>query len=494
MKNYSTCHSFIVTLIYDKVILSKLLPLFLFIAQSLITIILVIPFVTYAALSASTASYIYGNSPEILPTVDNKILNTIKFNILSDVGESYEFIPGSDDTIYVSYTNTPSSLSATIDFSGLDISDIHDIDEDYLAAVNGLEVKNISYEWKDFNNNIISTSSTDWLGGNICKSSYKGDSSITVSFTIQANTEYGLPRLGERVISKTFKVNANDGICYIQPGVLALNIPNGWPEGGNNASAGSDWVNRSADPYNAEQFTRSKGFNAWAKNSNGKSFPTTAFPDARFRIIPFGNISNYTYQIVKNPNSALVSDVRSSNASSKSEFKFRDITPTQNADYVFLVKNSRTKGQFYYRFSISNWVYVASKKGNWITLTQAKYLCASKGDRLPSRKELSNSPYTFIDFADSLSHGNWYLRNNGFSRAIGEGVMAEWGKIFYYAPGDGNARDMMKDVKNLRRLFDYDFYFTNEPSKTAGMNYSVGTAEGNVIVEFDSAYAMCVKY
>ncbi|RKS84760.1 hypothetical protein DES39_1976 [Orbus hercynius] len=490
MKNAAICRRHFVSSVSYKVEFSQLIPFLLFFV---IGILIIQPFNARASLSVATAANIQGNAPNIFDEVAQKILDTITFNIVSEIGQSYELIPGIDNTLYVSYSTTPSAFFATVDLSVLGANDIEDDDGDYLAKDNPFAVKQVIYEWEDANGNVISADSTDWLGGNICQSTYKGDSVVTTIFIIQVRTEYGLPSSAEKVLSKSFKVNAKDGICYLQPGVLALNIPNGWPEGGNNASAGSDWVNRD-DAYNTEQFTRSKGFNAWATNANGQSFPTTAFPDARFRIIPFGTISNYTYSIISNPNSAVANDARASNASSKAEFKFSDIVPEKNADYVFLVVNNTTGARSYYRFSLNTWVYVVSKLGQWITLDNAKTLCANNGDRLPSRKELSNSYYTFVEFADSLSHGNWYLKNNGYSRAIGEGVMAEWGKIFYYAPGDGNARDMMADVKNLRRLFNYDFYFTNEPSLTKGMNYSVGTAEGNVIVEFDSAYAMCAKY
>lgn len=49
---------------------------------------------------------------------------------------------------------------------------------------------------------------------------------------------------------------------------------------------------------------------------------------------------------------------------------------------------------------------------------------------------------------------------------------------------------------NLKNLFAYEFYFTNEPSSLVDSNglQRRGMIEGNVIVEPDCAFVMCTKY
>ncbi len=451
------------------------------------------------SLSVTTQMYIHGNAPEIKMSGSAKALNGIQLKLQVPNNAPLVITPGSSNEISVAYDTSPSMYSFDVDFSAMNNDDIIDVDGDYLGSSNNFKVENITAEWRDSKNNIIPSDSTAPLGSNICNSAtYKGDSTLKLTFSISAKTQYGTPTESQpKEISKTFTVKANDGICYIRPGVLAIIAKGGWSETDNWLSYGADTINRT-DAYNPDQFVLHSGFKASATDSTGHHFPTTAFPEARFRIVPVNAISNYTYTLVKNPNGALISTARSSNPDSKSEFKFTDNAPAKDDQFIILVKNNQTKAQFYYRFSLNHWMYIYQQQLNWVDYNTAERLCTANNDRLPSRAELTNS---FLA-TGVTNNENWYIPQNGYKRAIGEGLISEWGKLYPYAPNgiDNSGRDMMADITDsLKHFVAYDFYFTYELSQLKDNNgltrrYSIGSVEGNVIVEPDSAFTMCVKY
>lgn len=183
------------------------------------------PFVS-AVLSVQTIESIEGYLPEIPESTKTKLLNNIYFIITSSTGDKYKSSPDSNNNLYVSYSTTIQNVALSLDNTGLTAADLVDLDGDTLSK-EGFILKDVIYEWKDSSGNTLSNDSSDWLGGNICTGSYNGDHTLNVSATIEAKTQYGLPNSAQTNISKTFTIIANDGLCYIQPGVLALNIPNG---------------------------------------------------------------------------------------------------------------------------------------------------------------------------------------------------------------------------------------------------------------------------
>ncbi|OCG11268.1 hypothetical protein A9G09_00690 [Gilliamella sp. wkB292] len=450
--------------------------------------------ITIANYSIITVNYIHGNPPDILASADTKVLNGIKIKLKLDDLDPVVISPGSANKISVAYNTSPSLYSFDVDISSLNDSDIIDVDGDKLSSIDSFVIQSINAQWLDQNNNIIASDSTAPLGRDVCTSSTaNANLSVKVTITFIAKTQYGIPDTSKpREVSKTFKVSADDGICYIRPGVLALITNNGWSEGNNYASYGADTI--SVDPsYNSDQFTFHQGFKATATDLNGNHFPTYGFPEARFRIVPVNPISDYSYTLVKNPNSSLVNTARSSSADSKSEFKFTNNAPKKGDKFIILVTNNRTLAQFYYTFSINHWLYFLNNiPGNW---SNSNKLCQQNNDRLPTRAEISNSPLSYIP----TTNDSYYIKGNGYRRAIGEGLTPEWGKVYFYAPLDIIGRDMMSGLPNLKNLIYYKFYFTNEQSSVKdvlGNNryYSVGIVEGNVIVEPGLAYTACVKY
>lgn len=451
-----------------------------------------------ASLSIATINTIQGEAPQILDTTDAKVLQGIYFNLKLSDDKNLAITPNQNRILNIAYNSSPSDYSFGVNLPALSNDDILDNDGDYLANTNNIVIDNITSEWRDASDNVIDPNSKTWLGSNVCKAeSYRGDTSVKVTLSYHINTEYGDPRSSEiREASTTFKLIADDGICYIRPGVLALNIKDGWPDGDNKNWAGSEWAARS-DPYDTDQFKPRTGYYAWATDQNGQPFPTFGFPEGRFRIVPKNPISQYTYELVKNPNSSLVSTVRSINPDSKSEFKFNGNVPPKGEYFVILVTNINTKAKFIYRFSLNKWIYaipVSESKG--VFFNEAKQKCSANGDRFAIRAELTNSPYATKDVSFS-DENNWYQATNSFKRAIGGGLMGEWGKVYFYAPRNNSDKfDMMKDVPDseLKSIYEYNFYFTSEISPNPNKYYSVGMVEGNVIMEPDEANVACVRY
>lgn len=446
-----------------------------------------------SSLTATTAQYIIGNEPQILEATLDKIKNSIYFKITDIIGFSYDYSPGQVSNINLplnSQFNLVDPKLAQITLSG---SDITDDDGDLLSTSNSYSVSNLSYVWKDKNNTIISNNSSNNLGGDICtdSSSYNGPYSLNISFDFTAYTQYGVPNSTTTSITKGYTVNANDGICYIQPGNLALNIPSGWPEGGNNAAAGSNGINRSP-AFDSSVFVQSKGFKAWV----GKKFPTTAFPDARFQIVPYNSVSGYTVSLEQNPNSALADQ----QTYAKGQFKFTTSTPDQSQPYVLKVVNNTTSVPYYYSFKLGSsrsWFTPTSTPSTTQTVASALSTCKTSGADLPTRAELTNSIYA--NDSSTISMGA-YAANNGYSRAIGDSLTAEWGKIFYYAPSDGNRRDMVATVpaSAISRYFNYSYYWSKDipnSSVSKTTTYIVGAVEGNVQTRSTTggSYVLCVQ-
>lgn len=446
---------------------------------------------TYASLSAETAQYIIGHEPEIPTATVEKIKENIYFTITDPLDFSYDYQPGTADQIYFPLGSQFKHITPKVIDIPLNNDDINDIDGDILSTYS---ISNISYVWVDKNNTIVSNDSSNTLGGTICEnsSSYNGPYSLDVSFDMTVNTIYGVPNSATTKIEKNFTVQADDGICYIQPGVLALNIPNGWPEGNNNASAGSNSINRSP-AFDSNIFVQNKGFIAWAD----KRFPTTAFPDARFQIVPYNSISNYNISIEKNPNSSLTDQ----QSYAKGQFKFSTLKPEQDALYVIKVVNSTTKVPYYYSFKLASsrsWFTFLSQPSTRPTYADALKTCNTLGADIPTKAELTNSIYANDSSTISMDA---YAKNNGYLRTIGEGLTAEWGKIYYYSPSDGNRKDMMASVSStdLTKNFYYSYYWTKDvpyTSVSTTRNYTVGSVEGNIQSTTKTStgpYVLCIQ-
>ncbi|WVD67911.1 hypothetical protein RHO13_09110 [Orbus wheelerorum] len=443
------------------------------------TVYLIFTTHVFAALSATTVSYILGHSPEIVQSGVTKFENSINFRVTNTLGSTQDYFPNEQNQVYLSLGERFIDIRPVINDVVLIDSDMSDINGDTISRSEPYTISSLSYTWKDKQGNVISNDSTKNLGNDICvnRTSYPGPYTVSISFDAVISTEYGAPNSSIITIQKDFKINADDGICYMQPGTLAVNVAGGWPDGDNAWGAGREWVNRQPS-YDSNVFVLRKGFKAWVD----EKFPTTAFPEARFKIVPYQNANNYTISVKDNPNNALIDQ----QYYSKGQFKFGSTKPAQGELYTIEVKNNTSNISYYYSFALKpsrSWFTVGQVTGNGTgdsatakkVYSQAVSRCGV--NNLPTRAELTNSIYA----TGAQVPNDAYARNNGFMRSIGP-LMSEWGAIYYYAPKTFNdKRDMMKTVsENLKQHFSYWYYWTKEPSSST-QNFLVGDVEGNIL-------------
>lgn len=443
---------------------------------------------TNAMISANTTNTIQGNAPILSDLGIEALRNNIFFTVkkqgkVTDGDEwQYEYTIAStnSDDVYFSLDTQFNNVSISVAQNALTNDDIDDVDGDMLSDTNPFNISNINYSWFDKNGTEIDNTSTALMGAEICtnSASYMGPFKLNTSFDAVINTKYGDPFTSETVsIERSFNVNANDGICYARPGVLSLNIPGGWPEGSDAWNAGRNSIQRSP-AFNSDVFIRSVGFKSWTETK----FPTTAFPEARFRLVPLNAAANYDISIKDNPNNALISQ----NQYQVGQFKFGDTRASQSDIYTVEIKpKDKSNVSYFYNFKLKS-----SK--SWFELGPTQKLATGTGQNystavsdcgvsnLPTRSELTNSIYA--------NSATWppseYAVNNGFMRDYGN-LTAEWGHVYYYAPYTLNdKRDMMASVtENLKRYYAYWYYWTNEIGPNSSNHHSVGFVEGNVGID-----------
>ncbi|WP_147405429.1 hypothetical protein [Orbus hercynius] len=425
-------------------------------------------------MSTTTLQLITGNPPSLLDATIDNFKDNIYFSIVEDTGAVYELRPGSDDTMFASLSTIIRNITPKLDGSFLTNNDIDDTDGDILSQDSPYTIIDYNYVWKNKKGEVIDNSSSSNLGGNICidSSTYPGPYTLDLLFNIKINTQYGLPYESEVIpIAKTLTVNADDGICYARPGVLGLNVPSGWPDGDDAWGLGRGSISRTPS-YDETVFVPRKGFKAWVS----QKFPTTAFPEARFQIVPYKDLSNYTITLKNNPGGALVDQQQYA----KGQFKFGATMPDRNEIYSIEVKSNTYGVSFYYNFKLQSsrsWFDVGQKEapttGQYYTTALAR--CGE--DHLPTRAEITNSVY-----ANTPNNPiNAYIQDNGFMRTIGN-LMAEWGMLYYYAPAStkNDKRDMMRTVTDdLQTYFAYWYYWTKDLN-TANRHLAVGVVEGNI--------------
>jgi hypothetical protein len=225
--------------------------------KQILLILFIFPQITFANLSlhsANVLNIIHGSSPLIFPSVDTKIFNYLIVKLKAPNSAPLTLLPPESDKIYIAYDTSPSDYSFSIDISRLNDTDILDSNGNYLRLQNGYKIESIKTEWKDASNNVLTSDSKVILGNNICNvEQYKDNVQVKVTVNYRTFTEYGNSSVSDlKETIKTFYAIANDGICYIQPSLLALNIRNGWLDGGNWLDIGADPINR-REPYYLNQ-------------------------------------------------------------------------------------------------------------------------------------------------------------------------------------------------------------------------------------------------
>ncbi|PXZ06114.1 hypothetical protein [Gilliamella apicola] len=275
---------------------------------------------------------------------------------------------------------------------------------------------NVSYEWYDAEGEEISRSQYGSIIG--CGSGFKMPLQLKIHIGVKPNSKYGVPRQGDfSDILVKYKIASNPELCYVAPNSLKkfpqfqwlsfnyMNEHKGW----NNTTLIS---RRSAvgGGYSSD-YVPNYGFKV---NPSGERFPTTGFPGASFHLVVSGAQTDYEYSFVGDSTGVSVDEngkvllERKPNGSITVQIKSK-LEPSFKVNYTF--NPTRI------------WVYPYNPRyptGDYKTQWDNAITICSE-DNLPSYQDLTNAPMNpailNMDF----------LMNNGYTRAIGQGVLPEWG-------------------------------------------------------------------
>ena len=288
---------------------------------------------------------------------------------------------------------------------------------------------------------------------------------LEISNQIQTFSQYGIPRQSDLVtIKKVYKISAISKLCYVKPYAIEKNPEYQWLSFDSN-----NRFIRWNDPnytvrtlagggYNSD-YVPNWGFKTEPTLSSGKKFPTTGFDGAKFQLVLTGAASDYHFIIPNNPGGKVEVDENgyvtlngkpSGNVTVRATLK-RDLTIKH--DYTFnptSVWANPVKGFF-------DWWEPAIKK------------CSE--DRLFSYKELTNAPEYKLNGGFNIV--------NGYTRAIGEGLLPEWGYTVQQSYPGSNWED------DRDRYWTKDRYYGSD----YGQHVDVSISSGLVGVDAEDVHA-----
>lgn len=348
-----------------------------------------------ATLQAKTSRTIQGKTP-VLQGIPEENLS---FSI--DNGVSY---------YSAAMNNVPSVFSLKLSFSdftaqALSDNDYYDMDGDLqLAAGAVISTPTIpTISWQDDTGIIIPVSD---YNKSIGCSGYKLPLKLAITASnIVVSSQYGDPSVNHiGTLTKTYSINPSSGICSIKPNGMIVS-PNSQWMGWNGSVWGwnSGAITGDGGGYSAD-FDPDNGFKPEPTVASS-TFPTTGFPQAKFQMVMSGGNAGYTFStpIVSPDGAVTVDELGNVTLVSK---------PSGNVT-IRAVSGAETHD---YTFNIGLWVlpYLSQQ-----TYQQAVIQCGSESNLL-TRAEMTNSPYNTAPMG-------WTYRANYSTRAIGAGVISEWG-------------------------------------------------------------------
>lgn len=393
-----------------------------------------------ALLSTHTINVINGNEPQIINKTSAE--NNLKF-IVNGVSYSESIgniqsnkIAEFDGDLTFNDFNIPVYTSNDLD----KINNYGDRDGDNPDPTNPFVLGETKYSWYDNNNVQISSEEYNNIIG--CGSGYKMPLKLVISLIAKANSQYGIPKQGkDETLEKTYQIAPQSKICYAKPYALVTNPGGQWRGMSANGVLQSwnvpDFKN--AHPNYGGGYTNDYvpnwGFKASPSVSNEK-FPTTGFPGAQFQLIMPGSQTDYSYALSQNPGNNISID-------NKGNVFLHDKPTGPIVVSVTLLRDSSIKHN--YQFDPRT-IWVEPQKAFSGTWEQAVEKCGGIENML-SRSELTNSP-------QNHAPGPWEFHDNIFTRAIGQGVVAEWGSILHTgtypsASWEGSNHFWTKDVERV---------------------------------------------
>lgn len=367
-------------------------------------VLLTFPLGSTAGLTANTSKTIQGTKPILSDALKAEIAAD-KFSLL---GFTYNGTDYDGTNIHslsgFSASFSPSTLltSLTPTIRALATDEASDTDGDSNIYLQPKTV--ITQKLLDANNVDISArmdSFCDLLDSN------PGPYQLTLNGDLLLQTQFGDPRAQELSVTQgvighqpqnTYSISIAPAVCYLQP-ELASNYGTSDP---------SIWK-------------PTKGFLPQSDSQPSKNFPTTGFTSASFdmKIIGFNaQDANWDAQLMTGEN--VVAYVNPTAADTVNVLLYGQETLTGIVAAFAgpaLINIENDVNNLTYRFEISQW-FIYDRQGPVDFFNGLNNCISSQAYvRLPTRAELTND-------TDST----------GYTRAIGEGVLAEWGDPITYNP------------------------------------------------------------
>ncbi|XKM14024.1 hypothetical protein RCS94_02360 [Orbaceae bacterium ac157xtp] len=275
-------------------------------------------------------------------------------------------------------------------------TDYYDGEGDIAHDVNPFTLGNLTYEWYDGAGNQL-----DDMSKTIGCSGFNLPLRLNITMhNIQAHSKYGLPRDSAGVtLNKSYLITSNSGLCYLKPGSMHWYDGGGWGSRRNPIVGGG---------Y-TDDFDPTFGFKADA----GTKFPTIGFPGAKFQLIMTGAPTNYDYSLQSNPNNSAYLDTVNGYVTLVNK-------PTGNITVRATLKSHPWIHHDYTFNATRLWVWIPNPDGLPGHFEDMKGACGNEANIL-KRAEFSNSPQSYVNKIKG--------QENYGTRAIGEGLFAEWGDL-----------------------------------------------------------------
>ncbi|OTQ36217.1 hypothetical protein B6C88_08485, partial [Gilliamella apis] len=401
-------------------------------------------------LSSFTINVIQGNSPKVVNkqivadkygfTVNNVFYSETTGNIKEEIKEF------DGDLTFSQF------VVKKFDYQELDNQiNYQDIDGDGIDPFQPFLITTTIWQWFDANGNKIMPRDNQIIG---CGSGYSMPLMLEISNQIQTFSQYGIPRHSDLVtIKKVYKITAISKLCYAKPYAIEKNPEHQWLS----FDLSSNFL-RWNDPnytvrtlagggYNSD-YVPNWGFKTEPTLSGGKKFPTTGFDGAKFQLVLTGAASDYTFTIPNNPGGKVEVDEKG--------YVTLNGKPSGNVTVRAILKRDSTI-KHDYTFNPTS-VWAKPIKGFWSHWMDAINICTE--DRMLSYKELTNAPEYKLSGSFKIV--------NGYTRAIGEGLLPEWGYTVQQSYPNSNWED------DRDRYWTKDRYYGSDYGQHVDVSISTG--------------------
>ncbi|XKM14143.1 hypothetical protein RCS94_02960 [Orbaceae bacterium ac157xtp] len=373
---------------------------------------------SYGALSATSANTIQGSRPGFAGHSGAKKLGFKIGNTTYSESEG-NLSPSSSGVI--NYFNAGltlndfnvTSLTAS-DFSPA--NDYADADGDVAHPTTPFSMSPRTFEWRDSAGALIPTADYNKTLG--CGSNLNLPLKLKITLPdVKVKSRYGNP--SESIptpLVQEYKIGTATGICFAKPNQMIVDPSHTWFDVRSLSwNSGNPTPDTTVGGGYSSDFDPVNGFKA----SLTTKFPTTGFPKASFTLIMVGNASNYTFSVLKPDGSLLTDGSVTVDTTGKVTLNSK---PSGAVTIQAIFKNDTSQVHSYTFNPTTVWVVPKLNPADYFrtyNYAEAITQCGVES-KIPSRAELTNSPY-------KTGYEGVSIPTNAFTRAVGGGVFGEWG-------------------------------------------------------------------